>query len=297
VNGGDLRSVRHSGQLRLVAEAADLTIEGTTGATQINTSGGSVLLQSAGGAQRIQARGSQVQVVGSQNSGDFTTADSMIDILDSNFSRLNIRDNGSYITTARTNGATTIDLTGGSFSADDGGGTIKATLRASAELGIDGHEGNIDANLSDGARGDLRSVRGAVNAQLAFAELDVDDAESLSLTVTDGRAMARGIRALTTATATRGELDLDLSACSSQSLEVTAGADSLLRVELATPCRVRVKGLENAASSRIDVTGCEYQLGQGRKWATRNVRGVDGNPPVTLTATVAPTAELTVEGR
>jgi hypothetical protein len=64
-----------------------------------------------------------------------------------------------------------------------------------------------------------------------------------------------------------------------------------------TPCRVLATGIDATESNRVNVTGCELQVGQRGRWATRNVRGVDGSLPLTLTAALAGTGELRVSGR
>jgi hypothetical protein len=92
-------------------------------------------------------------------------------------------------------------------------------------------------------------------------------------------------------------VDLDLTAYRGRAVEITVRAGSSVRVDLGSPCRVQAKGRSASLASQIDVTGCELQLGQGNRWATRRVRGIDGQPPIMLKAQVADSAELIVEGR
>ncbi len=96
---------------------------------------------------------------------------------------------------------------------------------------------------------------------------------------------------------TRSEVELDLSESRERNPTISVQAASRVRVQLTTPCRVSAAGLASSLASQVDVTGCELQLRKGGRWASSRVRGMDGQPPVTLTAQIADGAELIVEGR
>ncbi len=295
--GGDLRFTNHNGPLRATLTDLTTAAEGVNGPVEVTSTDGSFLLRSAVSSHRIVSNSTQVQVIDSSGNGDFVSTDSMVDILDSRLSRLNLKGTSSHIRCSRITTSTTIDLTAGSLTIDDGAGQLSGAVRGSAEFVVNGFDGDLTVNLTDASRADLRTIRGNVTTQVSSAELDVDGAQSLTLTADDARVSVARILELKKTTATRSEIDLDLSICTAPSIPIQAGDESFFRVQLATPCRVQAKGVDATASNRVSVTGCEYQIGQSRRWATKNVRGVNGNSPVMLIATLAESAELTVEGR
>ncbi len=125
----------------------------------------------------------------------------------------------------------------------------------------------------------------------------VDRASSLEVELDGVFATLGGVKALGAFKVVSSEVELDLSELGRPAVELAVQADSSVRVRLATPCRVRATGLESSLASQVDVTGCELQLGASGRWATRRVRDIEGKPPTTLTAQIAESSELTVEGR
>lgn len=295
--GGELKIERHQGAIKIAEEQATVTIIDAEGTIQASAGQGSLLLRSIQSALNLKTNGAQIQIERLHGTASITATDSVIDLLDSSSTRLNINGATSYVTLSRTTATATFDLAGGSLTADDGSGSLNATCRESADLAVTNHTGDARLKLVENSRADLRRIQGALNAQVSSAELTIDAVQSFSFTADEARITGSGIAEIKKVKADRSEVDLDLTECTSNSLTLQAGEQSFVRIQLASPCRVRTKGIDASTSNHVRVTGCEYQLGQSRRWATRNVRGIDGNLPVTLVATMASSAELDVEGR
>ncbi len=297
VNGGDLRVEDHRGTLKLVSQEAAVVAERVRGPINIQQTGGSVMLSGVEASFNVTGTDAQVELVNSQGNGTVGGSNTSISVRDSKLNRLNLRGTSNYINLSRASGTTTIDLAGGSLTADDATGQLNGGARDGADVAVTIFSGDISLNLSGGARGDLRDVDGNVSATVNQGELDVDGATSLAINADAGWVTAREIRQLTKFQARSSQVELDLSSASETEIALRVERDSSLRVELATPCRVRVTGVDATLASQVEVLGCELQFGQGRRWATRRVRGVDGNLPTTLTVTMADSGELVVEGR
>jgi hypothetical protein len=295
--GGDLRIADHEGRLKLIGQGASLVAERARGPILIQSTGGSVLLDGAHGSFNITGTDARVELVRTQGNGTLTGATATLDVRDSRINRLNLRGEASYVTLSQTTATVTIDLSGGSLTADDASGMLNGSAREGTGVAVTAFAGDVSLNLSSGARADLRDIDGHVSATVTGAELGVDGARSLSLRADDGWTSAAAIAELKKFNAQRSRVELDLTGADATDFSIRVGEESSLRLDVATPCRVRVTGVDATLASQVEVLGCELQFGQGRRWATRRVRGVDGNLPTTLTVTMADSAELLVEGR
>jgi hypothetical protein len=281
----------------VVAQGTDVTVDGTTGRISVRATGGSVELRSTQGKFKIEATDAQVQILDSRGSGIIAVTDSNVDLRNTHLQDLNFKGRSSYATMTSCDGKTTVDFSGGSLSFDSVTGNVTGTARDGAWIELTDHRGDVKLNLQLDSSADLRSIDGAVAVTARGAELNLDGAKSLALTASKTWATVSAIDKLKSFQVTSSDVDLDLVECRDRTLTVSVQANSRVRVRLATPCRVKAKGLSASLASQIDVTGCELQLGQGNRWATRRVRGIDGQLPVTLTAQIAESSELIIEGR
>ncbi len=297
VSGGDLQVAGHQGTLKVTGHGASVAAEGCRGAIHAELAGGSMLLDNVHGSFNVTGTDAQVELVRSQGNGTVTGANATVDVRDCRINRLNLKAESSYLTLSQTTATTTVDLSGGSLTADDAGGTLSGTARDSAGIAVNAHAGDVNLNLATGARADLRDIDGHVSATVNRAELEIVGARSLALRADDGRASAAAIGELRKFNAQRSRIELDLTDADATDFTFQVRDESSLRLDVATPCRVRVTGVDATLASQVRVLGCELQFGQGRRWATRRVRGVDGNLPTTLTVTMTDSAELHVEGR
>lgn len=297
VVSGQLRSVGHQGEIFVRGENADISAERSRGRTKVIATGGSVNLRTVNGRFDIRVNDGGLQILGGAGSGAIFATHSSGDIRNTRFKSLNVKGAMSHITVSDVNGSQTVDLTGGSLTADDCVGDIQGSGRDGAELRINGHEGNLVLNIQEDASTDIRDVNGDVKLTGRGADLTVDRVSSLALDATESRVTASGISKLASFQSTRSEIDLDLSECGDRKVTLAVQAESRVHLTLRTPCQVHATGVGSALASQIDVVGCELQLGSGGRWATRRSRGIDGSKPITVTANVAKSAELTVEGR
>jgi len=294
---GELRLDSHHGHATVVCHGTDVTADGTTGRISVKATGGSVELRSTQGRFKIETTDAHVQILDSRGSGIIAVTDSNVDLRNTRLQDLNFKGISSYATMTSCDGKTTVDFSGGSLSFDSVTGNLTGTARDGARIDLTDHRGEVKLNLQQDSSADLRSIDGAVTITARGAELSLDGAKSLALTAAKTWATVSAIDKLEKFQVSSSDVDLDLVECRDRTPTVTVQADSRVRVRLATPCRVKAKGLSASMASQVDVTGCELQLGQGSRWATRRARDIDGKLPITLTAQVAESSELTIEGR
>lgn len=296
VHHSRVRVVEHIGAVTIAGDGADVIIEDTNGPVSVKSRGGSLDLRSTRGRLKIELNDADLQILESIASGLIALTETNGDIRDARFQSINLKTEMSHVATSGCTGDHTIDVAGGSLTADLGSGAITGTARDGAQIDLTDHRGNITLNLQPDASADLRSIDGDANLTSHQAEVAVDGVKSLTIVLNDSYATLNGVEKLASFQATRSEVELDLSTCRDRKLEIAARADSMVRVQIKVPCRVRAQGVSSSLASQVDVSGCELQLGQGR-WATKTVRGIDGQLPIMLVAQVADTAELVVDGR
>jgi hypothetical protein len=297
VIGGGLRIIGHEGSLTVTSEGAEVMVENAARQISVRANGGSIDLRAIRGRFKIEAADAHLQLLDMRGNGTITVTDSNIDIRESTFPNLQLKGVSSYVTVSNCSSPKNVDLTGGSLTADGLTGDITATARDGATMDLTDLKGEIKLTLQKETSADLRAIHGNVIVNARGARLTIEGATGLALTADDTQATLSAIAKLTSFQATRSDVDLDLSECRDRALTLSVQAESNVRVWLSAPCRVAAKGLAASLASQIDVRGCELQLGQGGRWSTKRMRGIDGQRPVTLTAKVSETAELTVQGR
>jgi hypothetical protein len=297
VRGGSLRINGHQGGATLSGDGADLTVEDAGGQLTIRAGGGMTSLRSVRGRFRIELVDAGLEILDGGGSGLISVTDSSADLRGARFDNVNLKSVASHVTASACDGLATIDLTGGSLAVDGGSGALTGAARDGAVVDLVDHRGDIQLNLEEGSSAELRAVDGKVKLRARGGEVVVDRASSLEIELDGVFATLGGITALGPFKVVSSRVELDLSELARPAVELAVQADSAVRVRLATPCRVRATGLDASLASQVDVTGCELQLGAGGRWATRRVRDLEGRPPTTLTAQIAESSELTVEGR
>ena len=297
VLGGRLHEVDHRGTLKLRSENAHLTTEGGRGRLELNAVGGSVELRAANYRFKIEVADSGLQILDAKGTGSVVAVDTSLDLRDTRFDNLSFVSTMSHTTASQVRGKSTFKLDGGSLTLDDGEGELTAVAQNGASLEVAGHRGNLRATVQDDSRATIQEIDGELTLTLQQGEASVVQAKSLALNARGSWVTASGIRRLSSMEAFQSEVDLDLTEVASNAVTLAVQAGSRVRLSLETPCRVHAQGLASSQASQVDVLGCELQLGRGGRWATRRVKGIDGRPPITVTAKVADTAELIVEGR
>lgn len=297
VIGGRLRAENHRGNMTLRAENAHIAMEESRGRFALTATGGTAELRTVNYRFTIDVRDAGLQILDGKGSGSIIATDSSADLRNTRFENLSLKTTMSHITASQCRGKTNVILAGGSFTIDDGSGELTGLAQDGAAFEAAEHRGNLKLTVQQDGAARIRGIQGDVTLTADSAEAIVEDVNSLVLTAKDSWITAAGVRKLGKLDAIRSEIELDLTDCDDKAVTLFVQNDTRMRVSLETPCRVHAKGLESNLASQIDVTGCELQLGRGGRWATRRVRGIDGKPPVTITAKVAETGELIVEGR
>ncbi|MEE4274196.1 MAG: hypothetical protein V2I67_21160 [Thermoanaerobaculales bacterium] len=297
VFGGRLQEVNHRGKLILRSENADVTTEGGRGRLELSAAGGSVELRAANYRFTIEVTDSGLQIIDAKGRGSIVAVDTSADLRDTRFEHFSLTSSMSHMTASQVRGKATITLDGGSLTMDEGEGELTATTQNGATFEVADHLGNLRVNVHDDSRAIIQEVNGEVTLTVRLGEASVVQAKSLALNARGSWVTASGIRRLSSMEAFQSEVDLDLTELADNAVTLAVQTESRVRVSVETPCRVHAQGLASSQASQVDVRGCELQLGRAGRWATRRVRGIDGRPPITVTAKVADTAELIVEGR
>lgn len=297
VRDGSLRLIGHQGAATLNGDGAELAVEDAGGQLTIRAGGGTISLRSVRGRLQLELVDGGLQILDGGGSGSIVLTDSSADLRGARFQNLSLKAVASHVTASACEGLATVDLTGGSLAVDDGSGSLTGVARDGAIVDLVDHRGDVQLNLQEDSSAELRGIDGKVNLRARGGEVVVDRASSLEVELDGVFATLGGVKALGAFKVVSSEVELDLSELGRPAVELAVQADSSVRVRLATPCRVRATGLESSLASQVDVTGCELQLGASGRWATRRVRDIEGKPPTTLTAQIAESSELTVEGR
>lgn len=292
-----LRIDDHTGNIDATGQGADVVVDKAQGQITVRGTGGSIDLRSTRGRFVVQAADALVQLVDVRGSGSATVTDSNIDLRDSALRKLQLKGTSSHATMSNYSGHTTVNFVGGSVTANDTTGDFTAIARNGATVDLTDLRGKVKLDLQQDSSADLRGIRGDVTATARGARLTIDGANAVAVNAAETQATLTAISKLASFQATDSDIELDLNECRDRAPTMAIGAGSTVRVRLGTPCRVAVKGTSSSLASQIDVTGCELRLGRGNRWSTKRVRGMDGKPPITLTAQVNPSAELIVEGR
>ncbi len=158
----DLRFFSHAGNITLRAQGVDVVTEDMKGQFSYQGAGGSIDLNSGRGTFNIKADGARVQLLDWRGTGVASITDSNIDVRGSALRSLNLRTVSSHSTVSRCEGTISVDLDGGSLTADDLSGTVTGTVRNSASMELTGHEGDVSLNLQQDTSAGLSAISGDV---------------------------------------------------------------------------------------------------------------------------------------
>lgn len=297
LSNSETRIASHRGNANLTAVDTLITVNGMRGLFSAQSNGGSLNLRSLMGRLGIGQQNGQIQIADCRGSGSLVAAGSNVDLRGLWLSKLTIRGEDSYITTANGSGTVAVNLDSGFFAMSGSKGSFSGNARNDADVELSDFVGDASLVLEEGASGDFARIRGALTLSSKNATATVNTAEALSFTTHNSFASLAGIGRLTSFQVDSSEVDLDLTDLVTERLDIAVESASRVSIRLSAPCRVQVSGASKNLGNRVDVTGCELKLGQRSRWSSRKVRGMDGRSPILLTAQVAESSMLIVEGR
>jgi len=185
------------------------------------------------------------------------------------------------------------ELIGGQIQADTIGGRFDLKLEEGAEADLRDLENDLAIALYAGSTAGVSHVAGHTRISLNDSELEVSDLKSLELHAQVGRVTGTDIRNLTHIEMTDTDLDISLPGIQGKHDILLRGSTNAV-VRLPTPCRVVAKMPDTTDGDRLRVSGCLLDFDGSAKRGMQ--RGIDGQPPIRLNATLDDSATLDVQG-
>jgi len=292
---GSLTLRGQQGTLQLTSTDSECAVEDLKGNLVYRLTGGS--LDARGGEGRLEGTtdGGMVSASGWRGNVSVDGREATVVLREGSGGQTKVKATDSDVTLDAMDGSLVVDLDGGQLSAYGLSGTAKMTGKRSSRLVIQDSDGQLDLTLRDESSGEVSGAAGTLTVGLFDSSLDISGARDVNLSAEDSRVTAAGIRRLTKLNARRSEVELDLRDATDRSLNLKVPDDAVYSIHLPTPCRVQAQG-DSATSRGLDVSGCELRLERTGRWKGSGVRDMDGRRPFLLTASVAPTGELTVRG-
>lgn len=286
--------VRHlSGSSTLHAIASEVTIEDTEAGLSVDLEEGN--FTAIGSDLTLKGKVSSTDIVLASliGSAQLDGSDTTIRITDGR--NLPVRLKGTYldITLEDVGGPIRAELIGGRIQADTIGGRVDLKLAGGAEADLRNLESDMVIALSDGSTAGANHVAGHTRIHLDDSELKISDLKSLEVHARGGRLTGTDIRNLTKVEMTDTELDISLPGIQGNHEILLRGTTTAV-VRLPTPCRVVAKMPDTTDGDQLRVSGCLLDFDGSAKRGMQ--RGIDGQPPIRLNATLDEFATLEVHG-
>lgn len=185
------------------------------------------------------------------------------------------------------------NLVGGRIAAGSIDHRFDLRLAEGAESDLDTLRSDLAIVMFDGASARVHHVSGHTRVQLEEGELEISDLKSLELRAWRGLVTGSEIRNLTRVELTDTEADITLEGIQGNYELLLQGSTAAV-VRLPVPCRVAAKMPDTSAGDQLRVSGCLLDFDGSVKRGMQ--RGIDGQPPIRLNATLDESATLEVFG-
>ena len=293
---GSLSLRRHEGRLHLKSSGSVCSVEDLNGTIDFALDGGSLDLSDGSGAVQGNARAGSMSLDRWTGTVRLTGEEATFEIRDGSLSQVNLTGTSTRLALEGCRGSITAHLTGGTLTAEALRGSLQATVAQDARVEVTHHEGPLTLAIRDNSSAEISEIDGPVKTSVMQAELRLAGATTLEMTASDARLTVARVRQITKFDAGASEYELDLRDTEGREFDLgVVHHGSAATVFLASPCRVQLRA-SAAASDRVDVTGCEFQMQYTGRWRGGDTRGIDGRPTFLLTAAVGEGSFLRVRG-
>ena len=281
------------GSTILHAVASDITIEDATGDLLVDLEGG--YLAATGGRLKVQGKVSNtgVELVSLLGTIQLSGSDTSIRITDMLDSPIQLAGTDLNIVLDNVGGPIRANLEGGRILADSIGNRLDLHLAAGAEADLRDLRGDLSMVMSDGVWAGVKHVAGHTRIHLDTSDLEITDLKSLELNARGGNITGAEIRNLTSVETIDSTLRITLPSKAGKH-EIVLKGTSTASIRLPTPCRVIAKMPDITDGNQLRVSGCLLDFDGTRKRGMH--RGIDGQVPIQLKATLDEFATLEVHG-
>ena len=288
---GFARLTRHQGELNLDATDSEVTIDQAAGVVAAKIHGGSLSVLESLADLNAEVTEAFIGVRSAPSRTQLTGSDSTIQV--SAGARDGLRVTGSRLDVSIDdveNGISAI-LSGGSLSARSIEGHCTLDLRDGVDAVISDLRGDVRLSGKQGATIELHRVTGHSNINLDDAELEFGDLGSLILRTNDASVTGFGVRNITGLVAHNTSLNLTLPDLVGRTELKLSGATQA-DLQLSTPCQIKAELGDGIIGDRVRVSGCLLDFDGAQKRQPR--RGIDGRPPIRVTAALEDSSTLVV---
>lgn len=293
VDGSEVHVRGLSGSSTIHAVESDLNLEDTQGSISINLEGGH--LTATGGSLSLKGEllNTGVELGTLSGSAQLSGSGSFIRITDGQEFPVHLKGTDLDILLDDVGGPIKADLIGGRIQADTIGSRFDLQLAAGAEGDLRNLADDLTIILNDGATASVNRVVGHARIKLNDSELEISNLKSLDLRARGGILTGTDIRNLTHVEMVDTELDITLPGIQGNHDILLQGSTTAV-VRLPTPCRVVAKMPDTTDGDQLRVSGCLLDFDGSAKRGMQ--RGIDGQPPIRLNATLDEFATLEVYG-
>ncbi|MCP4662717.1 MAG: hypothetical protein GY856_45570 [bacterium] len=310
-----LRFERTRGSLNLTLRGGRTEISGHRGRLRLDmTDGDAALSNIRGGPLHWQLRGGSLELRGGHGSCNGTAQEAVVLIdrwrgptsITGSDTTIEARDlgggNGALTLRGRDlqalieqiHGPVAANLSGGQLTASALRGGVRVDADHDADVDLRDLTGKVVVDLKGGAGAELSDVAGQLQVAVHDGRLGADRIARLMLSGARAEIRASQIQRLTKLEVMDSEVDLDLTTVVHDPAIHLRGASSA-RLQLSSPCVVKVVGPKVLVGHDVWVSGCDLRApGQPTRSAAPIRRY--GRRPVTLTARISEQAALEVEG-
>lgn len=283
-----------TGSCELELEATELSVEGVGPDVTGWARGGWVRIVGLDGTLQGEFADARVDLEDGSVIGTISCVGGALSVRRSEVRRLELASTEAVVQLERVQGAVEVELIGGRLE----GSGLEGKLTVAANNGDvdvrDVDSGAVNLDLSNGARGRLQRVHRAVAVTVEDGELTLDGGGLLALSAVRSDVAVTGLERLTRFSAVDSEVRLDLTGVRG-SVALQFAGDSRSRVDVSTPCQVRLSDGAGVDPGAVEVVGCELAMGVRRR--RMPARGVGGEAPVVVSVTADETSDVEIHGR
>ncbi len=284
----------HQGNLDLRVSNVAVAVADLEGNVTASLSRGSLSISGSKGGVGFTADESSLDI--SEHQGRIKASGSSNDIVihQTTAPMFNVSGEDNRITINGGSGGGSTTLAGGTLDLEDWTGRFTLTARSDTEFDIQGVEGDVGINLTDGASGALRGVTGHTKVRVENGNVEVADLKSIELVASSSFVVASEIPELIRCEINDGEFSFTSSVMRGTP-KIQLALSARATVEIPIPCRVHLLG-PGRESLLNEIRGCDARRGNSptsqmrkSKWETER--------PINLTVQLSADAQITVDGR
>ncbi|MDA8018207.1 MAG: hypothetical protein MPN21_12240 [Thermoanaerobaculia bacterium] len=251
----------HEGEAEIVAATTEFTLTASGRKLDVNLDGGSLFLGGGEGELNLEAREAVVVVERWPGVLNVAGADSTLEIRQSHTAvrtQWSLGGSRQNISLDEVTAQVTANLDGGRLDGRNLAGVVQVEARDLAVVELSDLANKATLSLSGNSEATVSRAQG-VDLTVGDSSVRIEDVHSLSVQGTGADFYGSGVGRLGSFELTASQIELDLSATSHPaSIRLTGPTDA--RLDMTSPCMVRVTAATDAPSDPVNVTGCELSM-------------------------------------